>query len=317
MMDWEDSSGNCSSEDEADDMWNVPKAVSNLRDTGSNNTGSMRGLQLAVAEGWLITRARDMCSFSHDRYRQAAQAEAENLPKDVAAKMSFRVRHKHWENGTTTYDYSLDYSEEITRASAWYLSYCRTCETVRRSRLDSPFSFTHHCQISCLSLLHDHPERGAILDVLIDAGESAWACGAHEVRTISTFITNLFKFHSSPYNPFSMPGHFSGKISGRRRRPEHCICYLDLQRELFERKNSGILLTHTCRLFTWKGEQYKAPYIEVSYNDFQAIWMHLVPFCANVFSTVANQKRRVMSFAYARETNGYVGISLMLWMTLY
>jgi hypothetical protein len=90
MMDWEDSSCNCGSEDEPD-MWNLPKAVSNLRDTGSNNTGSMRGLQLAIGEGWLITRARDMCSFSHDRYRQAAQTEAENLPEDVAAKMSFRV----------------------------------------------------------------------------------------------------------------------------------------------------------------------------------------------------------------------------------
>lgn len=89
MMDWEDSS--CNSEEEPDDMWNLPKAFSNLRDTGSNNTGSIRGLQLAIAEGWLITRARDMCSFSHDRYRQAAQTEAENLPKDVAARMSFRV----------------------------------------------------------------------------------------------------------------------------------------------------------------------------------------------------------------------------------
>lgn len=119
MMDWEDSSCNCGSEDEPDDMWNVPKAVSNLRDTGSNNTGSMRGLQLAIAEGWLITRARDMCSFSHDRYRQAAQTEAENLPKDVAARMSFRVSsHKRRGSGNTIHDYSPDYSEEITREPA-------------------------------------------------------------------------------------------------------------------------------------------------------------------------------------------------------
>ena len=118
-MDWEDSSGNYGSEDEPDDMWNVPKAVSNLRDIGSNNTGSMRGLQLAVAEGWLITRARDMCSFSHDRYRQAAQAEAENLPKDIAAKMSFRVSgHRLRGNANTIHDYPPDYSEEITRAPA-------------------------------------------------------------------------------------------------------------------------------------------------------------------------------------------------------
>lgn len=115
MMDWEDSSCNCGSEDEPGDMWNLPKAVSNLRDTGSNNTGSMRGLQLAISEGWLITRARDMCSFSHDRYRQAAQTEAENLPKDVAARMSFRVSsYKHRGSCETIHDFSPDYSEEIT-----------------------------------------------------------------------------------------------------------------------------------------------------------------------------------------------------------
>jgi hypothetical protein len=119
MMDWEDSSCNCESEVEPDDMWNLPKAVSNLRDTGSNNTGSMRGLQLAIAEGWLITRARDMCSFSHDRYRQAAQTEAENLPKDVAARMAFRVSSpSHKSRGSTNHDYSSDYSEEITREPA-------------------------------------------------------------------------------------------------------------------------------------------------------------------------------------------------------
>lgn len=91
MMDWEDSSGS-SSEEEVEDMWNLHKAVSNFRDQGSTNTrGSMRGLQLALSEGWLIQRARDMCSFSHDRYRQAAQAEADALPESSIAKMSFRV----------------------------------------------------------------------------------------------------------------------------------------------------------------------------------------------------------------------------------
>ena len=34
----------------------------------------------------------------------------------------------------------------------------------------------------CLNLLHDHPKRDELLDVLIDAGESAWARGAHEVN---------------------------------------------------------------------------------------------------------------------------------------
>lgn len=92
MVDWEDSSGSSGSEDEGDDMWNLHKAVSNLRDTGLGAArGSMRGLQMGLAEGWLIQRARDMCSFTHDRYRQAAQAEAEALPEGSIAKMSFRV----------------------------------------------------------------------------------------------------------------------------------------------------------------------------------------------------------------------------------
>jgi hypothetical protein len=52
----------------------------------------MRGLQVAISEGWLVQRARDMCSFAHDRYRQAAEVEALSLPDDLLAKMSFRVR---------------------------------------------------------------------------------------------------------------------------------------------------------------------------------------------------------------------------------
>lgn len=92
MIDLEDSINPSGSEDEIDDKWSIRKAVSNLREKGADNTHkSMRGLQLALTEGWLITRARDMCSFAHDRYRQAAQAEADRLPRDTIAKMSFRV----------------------------------------------------------------------------------------------------------------------------------------------------------------------------------------------------------------------------------
>lgn len=96
LMDWEDSSGSSGSDEEAEDMWNVSKAVSRVssisdREGSSNGRGSMRGLQVAIAEGWLVQRARDMCSFSHDRYRQATQAEAELLPQDTISKMSFRV----------------------------------------------------------------------------------------------------------------------------------------------------------------------------------------------------------------------------------
>ena len=93
MMDWEDAVGGSGSEDESDNVWNLDKAVSNLRDTGGNLTHvAMQGLQFAVTEGWLITHARDMCSFAHDRYRQAVQAEVAKLPSETIAKMSFRVR---------------------------------------------------------------------------------------------------------------------------------------------------------------------------------------------------------------------------------
>ncbi len=79
MMDWEDwkdSSGSSGSDDEMDEMWNLHKAVTNLQKTGSSNArGSIRGLQMALTEGWLIQRARDMCSF-----------------------VSFRVRRNMWTN---------------------------------------------------------------------------------------------------------------------------------------------------------------------------------------------------------------------------
>ena len=96
LMDWDDSdesSGSGTEEEQREDMWNVSKAVSTLREkeNSSGTRRSIRGLQMAIAEGWLIQRARDMCSFSHDRYRQAAQAEAESQSEEVIAKMSFRV----------------------------------------------------------------------------------------------------------------------------------------------------------------------------------------------------------------------------------
>lgn len=93
-MDWDDSGGESSgsgTEEEHKDMWNVSKAVNTLKETSSTTRRSIRGLQTAIAEGWLIQRARDMCSFAHDRYRQAAQAEAESQPQEAIAKMSFRV----------------------------------------------------------------------------------------------------------------------------------------------------------------------------------------------------------------------------------
>lgn len=91
MMDLDDSSDSRGDE-ETNHRRDLQKAVTHLENVDSNFTrSSMRGLQLALSEGWLIQRARDMCSFTHDRYRQAAQAEMESLPPDITANMSFRV----------------------------------------------------------------------------------------------------------------------------------------------------------------------------------------------------------------------------------
>lgn len=89
MMNWEESGASSGSDEEVDD---IRKAVSKLHDKGSaSSSSSIRGLQMVLEEGWIIQRARDMCSFAHDRYRQAAQAEADSLPQEVMAKMSLRI----------------------------------------------------------------------------------------------------------------------------------------------------------------------------------------------------------------------------------
>ncbi|KAF9056453.1 histidine kinase [Panaeolus papilionaceus] len=182
MMEWEDASGS-TSEDEVEDMWGMHKAASNLRDVGSTNSHrSMRGLQVALAEGWLITRARDMCSFAHDRYRQAAQAEVENLTDESISKMSFRI--------------------------------------VLMMLHENPkdvYRIAEHAQSRCLSLFHDHPRRDELLDVLIDAGESAWARGAHELA-IQSFVSarNLLRekaWADRPSRTFNLLSHLAALLT--------------------------------------------------------------------------------------------------------
>ncbi|GLB36534.1 putative GAF domain containing protein [Lyophyllum shimeji] len=162
MMDWEDSAGS-GSEDEREDMWDLHKAVSNLRETNSGTSrASMRGLQFALSEGWLIQRARDMCSFAHDRYRQAVQAEADALPQEMIAKMSLRII--------------------LMMLHETPIDVHRIAEHAKH----------------CLPLLHENPKREELLDVLIDAGESAWARGAHELA-IRSFISARSLLHGDPW----------------------------------------------------------------------------------------------------------------------
>jgi hypothetical protein len=55
---------------------------------------SMRGLQQVLAQGWLVQRAGDMCSFMHDRYRQAAIHMASQLLDITVMGMCLRVAFK-------------------------------------------------------------------------------------------------------------------------------------------------------------------------------------------------------------------------------
>ncbi|GAW08325.1 histidine kinase [Lentinula edodes] len=151
MMDWEDSSGSSGS-DEDDIFWNLRR---NAESSSSNNASrsSMRGMQLALVEGWLIQRARDMCSFAHDRYRQAVQAEANNLSEEARSKMSLKI------------------------------ILMMLHETESEATVDV-YRIAEHAK-NCLPLLLEHPKREDLLGLLIDAGEMAWARGAHELATQS------------------------------------------------------------------------------------------------------------------------------------
>ena len=94
MMDWEDTGSSIVEEEGDITPLRLSKTLSSMKESSlSTSRGSMRGLQVAIAEGWLVQRARDMCSFTHDKYLQAAVAEEQRLPEGIIASMSFRVRY--------------------------------------------------------------------------------------------------------------------------------------------------------------------------------------------------------------------------------
>jgi len=146
-MDYDSPSNSSSSDlDTEDDRSSTINPMPTAREKSTSVTRrSMRGLQIAISEGWLVQRARDMCSFAHDRYRQAAEAEALSLPDDLITKMSFRIISMML----------LEPSPDVYQIA----------ERAQR----------------CLPLLREHNRRGELVSLLIDAGDSAWARGAHEM----------------------------------------------------------------------------------------------------------------------------------------
>lgn len=69
----------------------APDVSRALQEHAQSNTGreSMRGLQIAIQEGWLNQRGRELCSFTHDRYLHAAHDLARN--EWPVSTMSYRV----------------------------------------------------------------------------------------------------------------------------------------------------------------------------------------------------------------------------------
>ncbi|KAL4069355.1 STKc type histidine kinase, partial [Scleroderma citrinum] len=199
LIEWEDSSGS-SSEDESEDAWNLSKTLSMLKHRKSNAGDSIRGHQGAIDEGWLVHRGREMCSFAHDRYRQAVQQEASVLPDHVLSKMSFRI-----------------------------------ILAVLHDAVPDVHRIAEHAG-RCIPLLLNQPNREELLDVLVDAGESAWARGAHELA-FQAFLSaqNLLKADHWAVNP----------------------------------RRSSLLLSKLAELHTWKGdliqsERLIAEYIQQS-----------------------------------------------------
>lgn len=63
--------------------------------TVPKSIGPMKGMHLAMAEGWIVQRARDKCSFSHDRHRQAADAYRDSIPVEERNEMMLKVSLRH------------------------------------------------------------------------------------------------------------------------------------------------------------------------------------------------------------------------------
>jgi hypothetical protein len=59
--------------------------------TGPKSGGPMKGMHIAMMQGWIVQRARDKCSFFHDRHRQAADAYRDGLPKEAQQEMFLKV----------------------------------------------------------------------------------------------------------------------------------------------------------------------------------------------------------------------------------
>ncbi|EJU00931.1 hypothetical protein DACRYDRAFT_116810, partial [Dacryopinax primogenitus] len=129
MMDWEEANG--ADDSDSDEL--------------KSSQRSMQGLQMALAEGWLVHRGRETCAFSHDRFRQAAVAFTEQMPVDVVMSMNLKI--------------ALVLLQQANP------DYFRVADFAKRS----------------IPMLPDHPKRSAFFDVFLRVSSQATLQGAHEM----------------------------------------------------------------------------------------------------------------------------------------
>ena len=85
--------GSSGSEDETDARLHIHSptnsALTFTRPSGINQP--TQGLQVALSESWIECRNREICSFTHDRYRDAVEIEIQSRPVEYIAKISLKV----------------------------------------------------------------------------------------------------------------------------------------------------------------------------------------------------------------------------------
>jgi len=100
--------------------------------------------------------------------------------------------------------------------------------------------------LRCLPLLHEHSQRDELLDILVDAGESAWDRGAHEVFEflVGSFLTKVCFIdrnaiiHQCSY-PFSSGSMDGRSLAGIYRSPPSGIVRHNMLDTIFTQSNAG------------------------------------------------------------------------------
>lgn len=91
LMEWTD----CSGSDSEDEGASLVSAIEEALDSSANKSHLpnqlMRGLQIAVSEGWLVDHTQETCWFAHDRYRNVVEAEIGTMSKDIFEKIHLKV----------------------------------------------------------------------------------------------------------------------------------------------------------------------------------------------------------------------------------